>query len=244
MFTRNNNLIGPLPTVDNPVTNNLIIYLDATNTTSYGGSGNIWNDISGQNNTATFTNSPTFSSNPKRFTFSTASYATTISSTINLTTATFVAWVNPSQIQSNYTGIIYLPASSTDLNNRYGMQFRTNNSVGYTWGSNGATTYNWDSQLYAPINQWSMIAISVSANSTTAYLCNASGITSAINIDTQAAASGFKYYIGRDPISYSNSEADLRTFKGNISKVLVYSSTLSQSDITSIFNAQKATFGL
>lgn len=222
----------------------IVLNLDATNNSSYGGSGSIWNDLSGQSNTATFTSTPTYSNNPGSLTFSTASYATTISSTINLTTATFVAWVNPSQIQSNYTGIIYLPKSSTDLNNRYGMQFRTNNSVGYTWGMNGATTYNWDSQLYTPNNQWSMVAISVSANSTTAYLCNASGVTSAINTDTHAAASGFKYYVGRDPISYSSSEADLRTFKGKISRVSVYNATLTQSDITSIFNAQKAAFGL
>jgi len=222
----------------------IVLNLDATNNSSYGGSGSIWNDVSGQNNTATFTSTPTFSSNPGSLTFSTASYATTISSTINLTTATFIAWVNPSQIQSNYTGIIYLPKSSTDLNNRYGMQFRTNNSVGYTWGMNGATTYNWDSQLYTPNNQWSMVAISVSANSTTAYLCNASGITSAINTDTHAAASGFKYYVGRDPISYSSSEADLRTFKGKISRVSVYNATLTQADITNIFNAQKSTFGI
>ena len=222
----------------------IVLNLDATNNYSYGGSGSIWNDLSGQSNTATFTSTPTYSNNPGSLTFSTASYATTITSTINLTTATFVAWVNPSQIQSNYTGIIYLPKSSTDLNNRYGMQFRTNNSVGYTWGMNGATTYNWDSQLYTPNNQWSMVAISVSANSTTAYLCNASGITSAINTDSHAAASGFKYYVGRDPISYSSSEADLRTFKGKISRVSVYNATLTQSDITSIFNAQKAAFGL
>jgi hypothetical protein len=222
----------------------IVLNLDATNNSSYSGSGSIWNDVSGQNNTATFTSTPTFSSNPGSLTFSTASYATTISSTINLTTATFIAWVNPSQIQSNYTGIIYLPKSSTDLNNRYGMQFRTNNSVGYTWGMNGATTYNWDSQLYTPNNQWSMVAISVSANSTTAYLCNASGITSAINTDTHAAASGFKYYVGRDPISYSSSEADLRTFKGKISRVSVYDATLTQSDITTIFNAQKVAFGI
>ena len=222
----------------------IVLNLDATNNSSYGGSGSIWNDVSGKNNTATFTSTPTFSSNPGSLTFSTASYATTISSTINLTTATFIAWVNPSQIQSNYTGIIYLPKSPTDLNNRYGMQFRTNNSVGYTWGMNGATTYNWDSQLYTPNNQWSMVAISVSANSTTAYLCNASGITSAINTDTHAAASGFKYYVGRDPISYSSSEADLRTFKGKISRVSVYDATLTQSDITTIFNAQKVAFGI
>jgi hypothetical protein len=244
MFTRNNNLVGP--NGSNPVNINLILNLDATNAASYGGAGSIWTDISGQSNSATFTNSPTFSSNPGRFTFSSASYASTISTTINLTTATFIAWIKPSQAQTNYTGIIYLPLPPTDPSYyRSGMQLRTNNSVGYTWGSNGATTYNWDSQLYAPNNQWSMIAISVSANSTTAFLCKEDGtITFATNIETQAPVSGQNFFIGRDPILYSSSEADLRTFKGNISKALVYSTALTLSDITSIFNAQKGTFGI
>jgi hypothetical protein len=243
MFGRNNNYVAP-PEAPAFVMAGLVLNLDATNSASYIGNGPTWNDISSQNNTATFTSVPAYSTSPGSLTFSTASYATTISTTINLTTATFIAWVYPTQIQSNYTGVIYMPESSTDLNKRYGMQLRTNNSVGYTWGTNGATTYNWDSQLYTPNNQWSMIAISVSANSTTAYLCNANGITSAINVDTHAAASGFKFYIGRDPISYSSSEADLRTFRGKISRSYVYSSSLTQADITSIFNAQKSAFGI
>jgi hypothetical protein len=250
LFAGNNNYVQivppPVTTGANPVTNNLILYLDATRSASYIGSGTIWSDLSTQSNTATFTSSPTYSPNPGRFTFSSASYASTISKTINLTTATFIAWIKPSQTQTNYTGIIYLPISPLDPNYyRSGMQLRTNNSVGYTWGSNGASTYNWDSQLYAPNNQWSMIAISVSANSTIAYLCKEDGtITSATNIDTHAPIAGQKFYIGRDPILYSSTEADLRTFKGNISTALVYSSALSLSDITSIFNAQKIAFGL
>jgi hypothetical protein len=243
MFGGNNNYVVPAAALPS-ITAGLILNLDATIFESYVGNGSTWNDLSGQNITATFTSTPTYSTNPASLTFSTVSYATTISSTINLNTATFIAWLNPTQIQSNYTGIIYLPESSTNLNKRYGMQLRTNNSVGYTWGNNGATTYNWDSQLYIPNNQWSMIAISVSANSTTAYLCNASGITLATNIDTHDAASGFKYYVGRDPISYSSAEADLRTFKGKISKLYVFSSSLTQTDITNIFNAQKSAFGL
>jgi len=250
MFSRQNNYVLPIASAatsdDNPITNNLILYLDATSSTSYIGSGLIWNDLSTQNNNATFTSAPTYSTNPGRFTFSSASYASTISTTINLTTATFIAWIKPSQTQTNYTGIIYLPISPTDPSYyRSGMQLRTNNSVGYTWGSNGASTYNWDSQLYAINNQWSMIAISVSANATVAYLCKEDGtITSATNIDTQAPIAGQKFYIGRDPILYSSTEADLRTFKGNISKALVYSTALTLSDITLIFNAQKGKYGI
>jgi hypothetical protein len=44
------------------VTDGLILHLDAANSKSYPGSSTIWNDLSGNNNTGTLTNGPTFSS--------------------------------------------------------------------------------------------------------------------------------------------------------------------------------------
>ena len=43
------------------ITTNLVLHLDASNISSYGGSGTTWNDISGNNNDLTLTNGPTFS---------------------------------------------------------------------------------------------------------------------------------------------------------------------------------------
>ena len=43
------------------VTSGLILHLDAANTSSYSGSGNTWTDLSGNSNTGTLTNGPTFS---------------------------------------------------------------------------------------------------------------------------------------------------------------------------------------
>ena len=44
------------------ITNGLVLFLDASNTNSYPGSGVTWTDLSGNNNTGTLTNGPTFSS--------------------------------------------------------------------------------------------------------------------------------------------------------------------------------------
>jgi hypothetical protein len=46
----------------NIVTDGLVLWLDAANRKSYPGSGNTWLDLSGNNNTGTLTNGPTFSS--------------------------------------------------------------------------------------------------------------------------------------------------------------------------------------
>lgn len=238
------NLSSTAPATIPWIQSGLILLLAASDKSSYPGTGNTWYDISGQNNTATFVSSSIYTPSSASFYLTANNYATTVQTSISFNTATFIAWINPSQIQNNYTGILYLPTSSINLNFRYGMQLRTGNSVGYTWGSNGATTYNWDSTLYTPSNQWSMIAMTVNTNIATAYLCKASGITTATNSDTHTSASGYKYYIGRDSIDYNQAEADLRTFKGYFGLASVYNRVLSSEEITTNFNNTRAIYGV
>jgi len=235
MFTGQNNYVTPL-TPPSLVTNGLLLYLNAN---SYSGSGTTWVDSSSQNNPATLVGNPTFSNNPASFTFAANAIATTTQSNIALTSATFIAWVNPSQTQGAYTGIIFsrngfggstVPATGLDL--------YTNNSVGYHWVDTQAT-YNWNSNLYVPNNAWSMIVITVSANSATAYLCNANGIATATNSTSHSTLSGLNFFIACDPADRSS-----RAFKGKIATAMIYNTALSQTNITSIFNLQKTTFGL
>ena len=47
---------------DNVVTDNMVVYLDAGNNSSYSGSGTSWNDVSGNGNNFTLVNGPTYSS--------------------------------------------------------------------------------------------------------------------------------------------------------------------------------------
>lgn len=235
IFSGQNNYMGPVVT-PKIVTSNLILHLDPAN---YSGPGTTWNDLSTQNNTATLVGSPTFTSSPASFTFGSNKHATTTKSNISLTTATFIAWVNPSQDQGSYTGVIF---------NRYGnggsgvfatgLDLYTNNSVGYHWNDNVAT-YNWNSGLNVPNNVWSMIAITVSANSATAYLCNANGMSSAINNNAHSTLTGLNFYIACDPSDKAN-----RAFTGKIGKAMIYSGALTLSEITSTFNALKSTYGL
>lgn len=62
MFGSNNNYVAPVAPFQVPaiVTNDLQLYLDAANPTSYSGSGSTWRDLSGNNNHATLVNNPTF----------------------------------------------------------------------------------------------------------------------------------------------------------------------------------------
>ena len=64
MFGSNNNYVAPpfvfidVPTGTNPVTTELKMYLDATRTLSYSGTGTTWSDISGVNPANNVTLSP------------------------------------------------------------------------------------------------------------------------------------------------------------------------------------------
>jgi hypothetical protein len=120
MFGSQNNYVAPpfvfinVPTGTNPVTTELKMYLDATRSASYSGTGTTWTDISGVTpaNNVTLSSNLTFGQSSVNngsgsFTFNgtTGTYGTP-TGTINLTTATFIAWVNPSVGCPNYSGII------------------------------------------------------------------------------------------------------------------------------------------
>ena len=225
-------LTKPLVTGPNPVTTDLILYLDATRSASYGGTGTTWTDISGQSNHATLMGSPTFGSGSFTFTASTNALTTNL---VDFSNATFIAWINPSESITEYAGIIFSrgPNRTTGLN-----LFTSKNSVGYHWNDAGST-WQWDSNLQVPNNEWSMIAVSIGSSSATAYLCKSSGITTATNSVSHAATTAHKFYIAVD-----SGVPSARTFKGKMGTALVYSTALTSTQITQIFNAQKAAFGL
>jgi hypothetical protein len=138
LFGGNNNYVAPVapPVV---VTNGLILYLNAS---SYSGAGTTWNDASTQNNTATLVGIPTYTSSPASFTFGPNVIATTTKSNVALTTATFIAWVNSSQTQEDYTSILMSRnGMGSATNYATGMNFASggNNSIGYHWNDDGGT---------------------------------------------------------------------------------------------------------
>lgn len=232
-------LIKPLVTGTNPVTANLLLYLDATRTASYGGTGTTWADISGQlpSNNATLSGSPTFESGS--FTFGANKYALTSELIPSLSSATFIAWVNPSINHSNSPGIIFSRGNKgRATGGATGIHFRNNNMVAYHWNDQNSS---WNSNLLVPVDTWSMVAITISSTQAVAYLCNSNGISSATNVVSHGAPSGLNFFIANDPVY---ADITIRAYTGKIATSMVYSSTLTSDNISAIFNSQKAAFGL
>jgi hypothetical protein len=236
MFTGQNNYVAPAVPPVAPVTTGLILYLDATKSASYGGTGTTWNDICGQSpaGSATLVGNPPFASGS--FTFGSNMNASTSKTYTISNQLTLIAWVNPSQTQSAFTGVIFRRTSSDSGGT--GM-FLSGNNLHYDWDNQH---WGWRSNITVPNNQWSMIVISVKETELTAYLCNASGI----NSDTRgnghgslASRGAANFHIGYDPYDIGG-----RAFRGKMGTAMVYSVGLSTAEITSIYNDQKASFGL
>jgi hypothetical protein len=231
------------PTGANPVTSGLILYLDATRSASYGGSGTIWADISGQSpaGSATLVGNPTFGSGSTAngsgsFTFgSNINAATTKTYTID-NEITYIAWVNPSQ---SFDGGVIVRRTDPGFASGATSLYLYNNNLGYDWDNQN---WGWRSNLTVPNNEWSMIVITVNAGSVAAYLCNASGINSVSSgrgHSSLTSKGATNFHIGYDPYNTSG-----RAFKGKMGTAMVFSTALSSADIASIFNAQKVAFGL
>lgn len=240
-FMKNRGFVNTPTPNPPPITNGLILYLDATQPASYGGSGTTWNDVSGQSpaGPATLVGSPTFGSGSLAngsgsFTFgANINAATTKTYTID-NEITYIAWINPSQ--SFDGGVI---SRRTSAGSGATSLYLYSNNLGYDWDNQN---WGWRSNLTVPNNKWSMIVITVNSGSVTAYLCNSSGIAS-VNSgrghSSLTSKGATNFYIGCDPYSPSG-----RAVIGKMGTAMVYSVALSSANITAIFNAQKASFGL
>jgi hypothetical protein len=214
------------------ITNGLILNLDAGYTPSYPRTGTTWYDLAYSGNNGTLTNGPTYnSSNGGSIVFDGVDDFVQCTGSLTLTSATFVSWIKRNGNQTQYDGILFSRGTNTT-----GMNFFSSNQLGYHW-NDAVPTYIWASGLIIPDLTWCMIAVSVTSTSATAYLCQASGITTSTNTTSHASTV-------LNDIKIAQDDAGSRFFNGNIAISQLYNRALSLTEITQNFNAQKARFGL
>jgi hypothetical protein len=214
------------------VTEGLVLYLDAANTKSYPGSGTTWSDLSRSGNNGTLTNGPTFNSgNGGSIVFDGTNDFVQCTGTLSATQATFLCWIRRNGNQGTYDGIIFSRGTSTT-----GMNFYTSNQLGYTW-NDASNTYNWSSGLTVPDLTWCMVAVSVTSIAAVAYLCQASGITTATNTVSHTSTTIDDIKIGVDEFSS-------RYSSGNIAIAALYNKALSATEVLQNYNATKSRYGL
>jgi hypothetical protein len=214
------------------VTTGLQLYLDAGNASSYPGSGTTWTDLTVNGRNGTLTNGPTYSSdNGGSIVFDGTNDFVQCTGSLTVTAATFVTWIRRNGNQGQYDGILFSRGTSVT-----GMNLQVSNQIAYTW-NNALNTYSWQSGLIVPDATWCMIAVSVTSTAATAYLCQASGITTATNTVSHTSSV-------IDDIKIAQDDFGGRFFNGNIAIAQLYNIALSAEQISINFAADRGRFGV
>ena len=212
------------------ITSNLELFI---NPASYL-SGTTVPDSSGNSRTYNLVNGVVHNTSPARFTFDGANDYMEVVSNYNIVTgnATFVIWIKRNGNQSTWTGLFYNRESSV-----HGLGFSgSSHEISYTW-NNVNNTWSWDSDLFVDDATWTMVALSVNPSTAKGYTYTSSSTPStSTNTVSHSAATFQNIEIGRD--NYGG-----RHFKGDIGHALFYSSTLTDTEITQIYNATKSNYG-
>jgi len=151
---------------------------------------------------------------------------------VNTNTLTIVAWIYPTAIQMNAVAIFFCRDGTTTSGMNYTEGANNQLSLAYTWANN-VGTYGWDSGIVPPVNQWSMVALSVTASGATIYIVNTNGFLFASN-NVANVVQNFDgvSLIGDD--SYDGNSGT-RTFTGTIDEVSVFNTSLSLGQISALY---------
>src|SRR5665213_2875940 len=162
---------------------------------------------------------------------SAGSFVTCPAWNLNTNTITVMAWINPVAVVQ-WAGIVFCRDGTTAA----GLSLNATTSGGspelaYNW-ANDPNNWGWHSTLYAPLNQWSLVALVVTPTNATIYLNTPSGTASA----THTYAHPVQNFDGITHIGQDSLSNPGRTFNGSVDEVAVFNHALSQAQLQAIYS--------
>jgi hypothetical protein len=223
------------------VTDGLVLALDAADTNSYPGSGTTWNDLSGNGNTGTLTNGPTYSSdNGGSLSFDGVDDNISIPYNASLKPTTAITMEAFCYIQNNGTSwaslIQYPQNSSSHTSPYFDWAIYLNMSERYLHTridgeAAGSPNYVWS------FNEWIYIAITFE-NQSIKYYINGNSVGSSSITKTSIV------YDADNPVYIGKNASGNEPFEGRLSNIKVYNKSLTASEIQQNFNALRGRFGI
>jgi hypothetical protein len=211
------------------ITDGLVLALDAGNVKSYPGSGTTWNDLSGNNNTGTLTNGPTFDgANGGSIVFDgTNDYV--VGSISPISNWSMNIWYLSTDITSK---LVFYPFSGTTGDNGLGFGGTFNVNTNNRWYFfDGTNTFS-SSNTAITTNVWYNLVVTKSSTTYNLYTNGSLSLSgSGVNLSLT------QYNLGRrgDNLFYVN---------GRIPQSSIYNRALSPQEILQNFNATRSRFGV
>jgi hypothetical protein len=223
------------------VTSGLVLNLDASNASSYAGSGTSWFDLSGNGNNGTLVNGPTFSSaNGGSIVFDGSDdYVNADGSIIPVGTGDYYveSWINRATVTSNTSVSIVCGLDNNSFYFGFGRTYNGANGLRLA-KSNVADAENCAFNFIA--NTWYHVAVGRTSSVVHFYI-NGQQQT------TQGSGTGnFSFLsstVARVGVGSSISPI-LEPINGNISSVKYYNRSLTASEVLQNYNVTRARFGL
>jgi hypothetical protein len=223
----------------NIVRDGLVLNLDATNLSSYPGTGTTWYDRSVYNNNGTLTNGPTYLQERGRgsivfdgvndyVALGTYTGFGNINKTISV-------WFKVNSLIGSSQRIITFPADNTITDTpAFTMNISNVGLLQCGIGGNPYDGYNLNIGSYT-IGTWTTITTAISGNNITIYY---TGSLVGTKTNTGIVATNPIGYLGRYN-SYYN-----QPLSGSISAVQIYNRALSSQEVLQNYNSLKSRFGL
>ena len=216
------------------VTDGLVLCLDAGNSKSYPTTGLTWTDLSGngRNGTLSATSIGYNSSNGGSLVFDGTDDQVSVSASFTVTASTWIVWMRRNGIDG-YDGILFSRGTTKTI----GINFLSGGPLSYTYSDTSpGPGYDWNSNLIPPDSAWSMVAFTFTSTGATAYLYQASGLTTASNNYTHPSVLVDGIRVGND------SGLAGRFYQGRIAQALIYNRALTAAEIQQNYLATKSRY--
>jgi len=214
-----------------------VLCLDAGSRLSYPGSGTTWTDLSGNGNTGTLTNGPTYdSANSGSIVFDGADdyVQSTALPFINQNPKTLSAWVRVDGGSGANRMIL-----SEDANSSFGLGsaiYVSTANMFRGWGQDASYVIN--STTSPVLGLWYHVALTYSGNSGQNKMFVNGILENTVAVGGETSRSALPLQIGRWPASGS------LYFNGLISSVSIYNRALSAAEISTNFNLLRGRYGI
>jgi Concanavalin A-like lectin/glucanases superfamily len=216
------------------VSSGLVLALDAGNIKSYPGSGTTWTDLSGNSNTGTLTNGPTYNSgNGGSIVFDGVDDFIDFTSDSNLLPTaglTVSVWFNPNVTTAR--GLVGKTSTGSNgyifyVGGRNSMYFRVNDIVAFSL-TNSLSAGAW----------FNMVGTWTPSTSMTVYRNGTQSFTLTTSIPASITDPSSILEIGSPP------PGSATYFDGRIPQVSIYNRALTATEISQNYNALRGRYGL
>jgi hypothetical protein len=221
----------------------LVLALDAANKKSYPGSGTTWTDLSGNGNTGTLVNGPTFDGgNLGSLVFDGVDdYSENSSPNLGITgnlSATLSCWFYDSRSSTSTTQALFAYGNGPSTGDTIAIVLL---NLGLYAAFNGGTATNSSNNVYS-LNTWNNAVVTKTpgaANTTTKLYLNGVELSIASSTTITPNVVSRVIRVGR----WTNEGSPLY-FQGRVSNCLIYNRALTPDEILQNFNATRSRFNI